>query len=151
MKIQGIDHLAILVKDHDQAVDFFSRLFELEFEELPYTAQTGMRLSLSRPNGMIEFMTVVDPVKALCASPSFRVKAELAASGYEGVVAIVLKVEDAAGAAAEAESEGVRILQSTAAKAGIPFSFLPAFKEVLLDGRDTPVKGLGLIEWLDRR
>ncbi len=34
MKLQGLDHVAIMVKDMDRAVDFMSKLFDLKFEEV---------------------------------------------------------------------------------------------------------------------
>lgn len=147
MKTYGIDHVGIIVKDMYKAVEFFSKLFELEFEEIPFLQEeSGIRISASLPDGQIELFSVVDRVKAEKSNPKI---AEIAGGGYEGLYNLALRVKDAGEAITDAERMGVRIARVVEGK---PLgTFLPhPWKEVILNEEDMPVKRINVM-WRDTR
>lgn len=87
MKSEGIDHALIVVKDMDRAVEFLSKLFEMDFEEVPWARERfGMRVSFSLPNGQLELFSIVDPIKAAEVPFPFREVAEFAMRGGRAYV-----------------------------------------------------------------
>ncbi len=149
MKFEGIDHAAFLVKDIELAVETFSKLFETEFEEV-MPAAPGMvperRHFMNRPEANIELVQIIDPARMMESDPESAGIAQLAASGFEGPVLVVLKVKDADAATAEFDAKGVRSLKSFDIGAGGLLPFIPHFKKVLLNGEDTHVAGLGFMQ-----
>ena len=133
MKVEGIDHVAIMVKDIDKAIQFFGELFDMEFEELPGAAErSGVRVAINRPEAQIEFMSVVDPVKAARFTTM-----------EEGIFRIFLRVKDADEAVADAKEKGVPIERIMEEQQLLPF--IPHFKELFFKEEDTPYKWLSLV------
>jgi catechol 2,3-dioxygenase-like lactoylglutathione lyase family enzyme len=153
MKIEGIDHVAIIVKDLDRVTQFFNKLFEMDFEEVPRAVERwGMRISISRPDGQIELVSVVDPAKAAKLPPPFKWMAETAARGVEGVCNLFLRVKDAEEAAADARSKGVRVAhildEKQLMEEGPLLDFIPysKIKEVFFSEEDIPFKWFTLMQ-----
>jgi catechol 2,3-dioxygenase-like lactoylglutathione lyase family enzyme len=148
LKTEGIDHVAIIVKDMDRAVEFLHNLFEMEFEEILWSKERfGMRINISRPDGQIELFSVIDPFKATKLPAPFNKIAEITKGGGEGLCNLFLRVKDAEGAASEAERKGVHVTQILEEKEFM--TFLPHFKEVFFSDEDMPVKQISLI-WRDK-
>jgi catechol 2,3-dioxygenase-like lactoylglutathione lyase family enzyme len=146
VKTEGIDHVAILVKDIDRAVEFLSKLLGIEFQEIISASERlGMRLSISLDR-QIELLSVVDPIKAARTPPPFREIAEFAEREREGLIRLFLRVKDADEAAADAERKGVRVAHKVEEKQ--LGTVVPHFKEVVFDEKDIPVKRIGLIAYL---
>ena len=144
MKTEGFDHVAIVVKDMDKAVEYLAKLFEMEFEEISWAKEhIGMRISISRPDGQIELISVVDSTKAAKTPFPFNEIAEFAKRGGEGLFNLYLKVKDADEAVTDAKRKGVRIARIMEEK-GLG-TIVPHFKEVFFDKEDTPVKGISLV------
>ena len=146
MKIEGIDHVAIVVKDMDKTVQFLSKLFELEFEETPFGNEIGLRICTDRPGGQIELLSVADPVKAAKCPPIVREVVELALKGWEGIYMIFFRVKDMGEAVADAERKGVRIAHSIEGKQEV-WSFIHHFKEATLNDEDMPIKHITLVNY----
>lgn len=145
MKSEGIDHALIVVKDMDRAVEFLSKLFEMDFEEVPWARERfGMRVSFSLPNGQLELFSIVDPIKAAEVPFPFREVAEFAMRGGEGLCKLCLRVKDAEEAIDDAKRKGVRVGYMVEEKKVGPFL---NFKEVLFNEQDIPVKGIYLIAY----
>jgi len=52
MKVKGLDRVAIVVRDMDKAIEFFSNKLGAEFQELPGGEAMGMRVGISIDNQM---------------------------------------------------------------------------------------------------
>ncbi len=146
MKIECLDHVVIAVKDMDRAVEFMSKLFELEFQEVAPEMLPGFRICISQPDGKIELVSLLDAREAAQANPRMNETVDLMSRGYEGLMTIFLKVDDAAATSGEAEKLGACVASSVHMDAGQLMPFLPKFTEVLFDDRAMPVKGLALID-----
>jgi methylmalonyl-CoA/ethylmalonyl-CoA epimerase len=102
MKIQGIDHIVIAVKDLDKAVKFFSELLETEFEDLNGTLkEMGIRSKMS-PEG----------IELISPTTQNEVAKFLEQKG-EGLYALSLRVKDAMQAANDAKKRGIRVIGGT--------------------------------------
>jgi methylmalonyl-CoA epimerase len=123
VKIQGIDHVVIAVRDLDKAVEFFSALLETEFEELNGTLKKiGVRSMIS-PEG-IELI-----------SPTMQNEvAKFLEQRDEGLYALSLRVKDATQAAADARKKGIRVIHE--AKQEHLGSRFSDFREILLHPKD---------------
>lgn len=123
MKIQGIDHIVIAVRDLVKAVEFFSALLETEFEELNGSLKKiGVR-SMMSPEGieLISPTTQNDVAKFL-------------EQRDEGLYALSLRVKDALQAADDARKKGIRVIHET--KQGQLGSRYSDFREILLHPKD---------------
>jgi len=100
MKIEGIDHIVIAVKDMDRAVEFFSQLFQTSFEDLGIVEEIGGVRSKVCPEG-IELLSPVAPGSALAGFLDKR---------GDGLYAIAVKVKNAQKAASDARKRGVRVV-----------------------------------------
>ena len=147
MKSQGIDHVAIVVKDMDRTVETLSSLFEVEFKEIIEAKERlGVRISVSVPDLQLELMAVVDPVKAK-SSVHGREIAEFAERVGEGIYRIFVRVEDAEQALADAKTKGINTGRKVEEK--LLGGFIPHFKEVTFSRESgMPVFGIGLIEYV---
>ena len=147
MKSQGLDHVAIMVKDMDRAVETLSNLFQMNFKEIVEAGERlGVRLCVSVPDLQIELISVVDPVKAK-SSEHGREFVEFAERVGEGLYRILLRVDDAEGVAADAERIGLRVgLKMEEKQLG---GVLPHFKEVIFSRKEgLSSYGIGVIEWI---
>ncbi len=121
MKVEKIDHAAIMVKDLEQAEKFFADLFETEFS--PWAYREGEEeepdsRNLISPLG-IELATPVSP-----NGPAKR----LLDNKGEGLFCLVLKVPNLEEAIAEMESHGVRLIR----RGDLPSSSVWSFPKVAL-------------------
>ena len=147
MKSEGIDHVVVIVRDVDQAVQSLSKLFEMEFEEIPWAKdRMGMRISISLPDGQVELISVVDPVKAAKMPPPFNEIAEFSEKRGEGIYNFFLRVKDADQAVADVKKKGVRIANIIEEK-GLG-TIIPHFKEVFFAEEDLPFKRISMV-WRD--
>ena len=123
MKIQGIDHIVIAVRDLDKAVKFFSELLETDFEELNGTLkEMGVRSMIS-PEG----------IELISPTTQNEVAKFLEQKG-EGLYALSLRVKDAMQAAADARKKGIRVIHETSQEQlGTRYS---DFREILLHPKD---------------
>lgn len=147
MNILGIDHVAVIVRDMDKAVEFFSSLYGLEFEEARFAEQSGIRICCDRPRGDIELFSVVDPSRAADCRPVHKEAMEMAAGGYEGPFQAFFTVENMQEAMEELQRKGIRptyYVEAAEGQAG--WSFLRSFKEVVLNDQDMSLKRIALIE-----
>lgn len=99
MKIEGIHHIVIAVRDLKKAEAFFSNLFETTFDDLGAVEQVGVR-SMMSPEG-IEIMAPLTPESELARFLERR---------GEGVYAVSFRVDNPAEAGADAERKGVRVI-----------------------------------------
>ena len=97
MKVEKIDHIAILVKDLEKAGKFFADLFNTEFAGPNEVKETDMR-NLMSPEG-IELVTPLTPNGVLARTLEHR---------GEGITLISLKVPNVVEATAEMKAKGVR-------------------------------------------
>jgi methylmalonyl-CoA/ethylmalonyl-CoA epimerase len=95
MKIEKLDHVAILVKDLKKAENFFSDLFETKFSLL---GEIGDVKSMIEPSGM----EIAEP--QVPDGPS----AKTLKNRGEGIFVLSLKVSNIEEAMAEMESKGIR-------------------------------------------
>ena len=129
MKVEGIDHVCIMVKDLDNAIQSFSKLFDMEFEELPgHTESRGVRVAISRPDALLELVSVVDPVKARTRYGTME----------EGLIHVFFRVKDAEEAVADAKRKGVRVDRMTDTHQLL--DFIPHFKQIYFNEEDMPYK-----------
>jgi catechol 2,3-dioxygenase-like lactoylglutathione lyase family enzyme len=149
MKTQGIDHVSIVVRDMDRAVETLSNVFGLAFKEIPEVKERmGIRICVSVPERQIELLSVVDPVKASENSDHSREIAEFAKRVGEGIRRLFLKVENVEKAAAEAQEKGLCVAHKLEEN-GLG-EFIPHFREVLFSPeKGTPTYGIGLIEYVE--
>ena len=98
MKIYGIDHVAIAVRDLEAASSFFTKLLGTSFGEIMEFDEIAMKSVIS-PEG-IELVT---PTTSESQVAKFLEKRG------EGLFALSFRVKDADKSAAEAETMGVRI------------------------------------------
>ena len=132
MKVEGIDHVAIKVKDIDKAMELFGKLFEMEFEELPGAESRGARVAISRPDAQIEFMQPLDAAKAAHYT-----------SIDQGIFKMFFRVNDADEAVADAEKKGIPIDRIQEEKQLT--DFLPHIKHLWFSEEKFPIDWLGLI------
>jgi len=143
MKIKGIDHVLMVVKDMDRAVQFLSGFFETRFEEVPWTSdRIGMRICIDSSRS-IELVSVVDAEKTKGLPPIYSKLVTFALEGGEGPYMICMGVDDADEAKADAEKKGVRVAQVLEEKQLLPM--MPHFKEVIFNEEDMPVKGFYIV------
>ncbi|MDP6375893.1 MAG: VOC family protein [Pseudomonadales bacterium] len=110
MEIEGLDHVAIGVRDMDKAVEWFARVLGTEFYDIAGSAEVsvedlGARYMLSLDHG-VELISPVLPVKET-AAPHIKRLAKLLEDRDTVVMRIAFKVEGLDEAAFE--EKGVRI------------------------------------------
>jgi methylmalonyl-CoA/ethylmalonyl-CoA epimerase len=99
MKIEKIDHVAILVKDLNKAEKFFSDLFETRFSSLGEVKEVDAR-SMMEPFGI----EIIEPL-----TPDGPTAKNLERRG-EGLTLISLKVPNLDEAMAEMKAKGIRLV-----------------------------------------
>jgi len=100
MKIEKIDHVAILVKDTKEAAKFFTDLFETEFTSLGVVKEMDVR-SVIEPSGI----ELVEPL-----TPQGPTSKTLESRG-EGLLLLSLKVENLDKAMAEMERRKIKVIR----------------------------------------
>ena len=100
MKIEKINHVAILVKDTDKASKFFSELFEMKFTALGAVNEMDVK-SMIEPSGI----ELVEPL-----SPDGPTAKTLENRG-EGLLLLSLKVENLDKAMADMERHGIKAIR----------------------------------------
>ncbi|MFC1823297.1 VOC family protein [Thermodesulfobacteriota bacterium] len=98
MKIDGIDHVAIRVKDLEKAKKFFEDVFETKFYELGDIEELDIRSIVDRHG-----IELVSPL--LQDGPTSRVLEKFG----EGMTLLSFKVQDLDAAVKEMEAKGVRM------------------------------------------
>ena len=101
MKIEGIDHVVIAVKDLEQARKFFSELLGTSFEDIGITEEMGLH-SIMSPEGV----ELVAPTSSDSGLTKY-----IEASG-EGLMALSFRVKDVEKATIEAKEKGLRVINS---------------------------------------
>ena len=99
MKIEKIDHVAILVKDLTKAEEFFSDLFEMRFAKLGEVKEVDAR-SIMEASGI----EILEPL-----TPDGPTAKTLEKRG-EGLTLISLKVPNLDEAMAEMKAKGIRLV-----------------------------------------
>jgi len=99
MKIEKIDHVAILVKDLNKAEKFFSDLFEMKFSKLGEVEEVDAR-SMMESSGI----EILEPL-----TPDGPTAKTLERRG-EGLTLISLKVPNLDEAMAEMKARGIRLV-----------------------------------------
>jgi catechol 2,3-dioxygenase-like lactoylglutathione lyase family enzyme len=141
MKTLGIDHVVFVVEDLDQAIQRFSSILEMEFEEVPFAFdRMGMRIALSDPDGLVELISVIDHDKVLQFGPPFDQLSDFARQHGEGICKAFLGVKDMDEAVGDLKAKNVRIINLVAEQSLA--SFMPPVREAFVDDDDMPVKGL---------
>lgn len=136
MKIEGLDHVTIGVKNLDKAIRFFSEVLGIEFVELtgtlPETA--GFRAGMS-VDSQIELVSPILPLKNE-AFPQLRRLAKLLDEKDNVLFAMAFRVKDAEAFVMDAEGKGIRIENRFDVE---EFEALPVrnLKEVLTKAEDT--------------
>ena len=105
MKIEKIDHVAILVKDTEAAGKFFGDLFETKFSPLEDMGREDVR-SIIEPSG-IELIQPLDPNGPTASSLKSR---------GEGFYVLSLKVSNLDEAMTEMKSRGIRLVDQVKSK-----------------------------------
>ena len=106
----------------------------MEFEEFPNAESRGSRIAVNRPDGQIEFVQVLDPIKAA---------AHYKTSLEEGIFKLFLTVNDEDEAIADAERKGVPIDLDRITEGKVS-DFLH-FKHLWFNEEKNPYEWLGLI------
>jgi len=99
MKILGIDHVVIAVKDIEKASEFFSELFETSFEELEPPEEAEVRTKIC-PEG-IELISSQTPQSPLT---------KFLGNKGEGLYGISFRVMNFQEAADDVKKKGLRII-----------------------------------------
>jgi len=99
MKIEKIDHIAILVKDLNKAEKFFSDLFQMKFTILGEIKEVDAR-SMMEPSGI----EIIEPL-----TPDGPTAKTLERRG-EGLTLISLKVSNLDEGMAEMKARGIRLV-----------------------------------------
>jgi len=99
MKIEKIDHVAILVKDVNKAEEFFSDLFEMRFAQLGEVKEVDAR-SIMEESGI----EILEPL-----TPDGPTAKTLEKRG-EGLTLLSLKVSNLDEAMAEMKAKGIRLV-----------------------------------------
>lgn len=99
MKIEKIDHVAILVEDLNKAEKFFSDLFEMKFAKLGEVKEVDAR-SMMESSGI----EIIEPL-----TPDGPTAKNLERRG-EGLTLISLKVHNLDEAMAEMKARGIRLV-----------------------------------------
>lgn len=127
MKVEKLDHVVILVRDLDEAIRFFSELFETEF-----TIVGDFKFA--------DVKSAIDPLGIELAqplTPDGSAAKRLERNG-EGLADIALKVENLEKAMAEMESRGIRVVAKLD---------LGSVKEAVLHPKDTHGVMIALTEY----
>ena len=125
MKALCIDHVVIAVKDLDEAVGFFSKLFDTTFEHLEGGEEEMGAKSVRSPE-RIELISPVNPESPI---------AKFIESKGQGVYAIAFRVEDVDQASKDAKANGARVIGKME-KEQLGTTDLN-FKQILLHPKDT--------------
>jgi catechol 2,3-dioxygenase-like lactoylglutathione lyase family enzyme len=152
MEIEGIDRLVITVKDMDRALDFFSKLFGIEFEEVtdprPRKA-ANVKLSVGRVpqkcNFNIELLQALEPVKDM-RPPDTKAIAKSVEDVDASLFAITVRVKDTAESATDLKREGVRIYHKIEIERGSFFG-ITNFKELFTEEADTLGIRMAFVEY----
>jgi len=137
MKIEGLDHVAIGVKDMDKAVEWFTRVLGTEFYDIAGSSdlsseELGARYMLSLDHG-VELISPVLPVKET-AAPHIKRLAKLLEDRDSVLMRISFKVEGLSEAALE--ERGIHIQGKIEAEEIKPLP-LRNIKEYLAKEEDT--------------
>jgi catechol 2,3-dioxygenase-like lactoylglutathione lyase family enzyme len=118
MKTKGIDRIVIAVKDMDRAIELFSKVLGIEFEEIkdPTPLETAnVRLSVGHVPQQTKkiHLEIIQPLYPLKDSkPPFTIEmAESLKHVDASLFALLFRIENAAEALADLESKGVRIFR----------------------------------------
>ena len=144
MNVKGLDRVAILVRDMDKAVHFFSEKLGIAFTELPGAEAMGMRASISLDYQM-ELLSPVLPLPE-AAPPHIRRWAQQLKDKESALVALSFRVKDADKAAAEAEKEGMGIEMRFDLPEIPPWS-IRNLKELIIEEKDTLGIPIAFIEY----
>jgi catechol 2,3-dioxygenase-like lactoylglutathione lyase family enzyme len=144
MKIEGLDRVAILVRDMDKAINFFSQKLGIQFIELPGAEAMGMRAGVS-----FDFqMELISPLFPLPegAPPYMKRWAKLLEGRENVLVALSFRIQDADKSANEAKAEGMGI-EARLDLPEIPAWSIRNFKELIMEEKDTLGIPIAFVEY----
>jgi len=121
---EGVERVLIAVKDMDKAIAWFSKLFEVDFEEIttgPIKESALARVAI-RFDKQVELISPIYPLKDV--------------NGEGALYALVLKVKDAYDTIAEAEMKGIGVAAKLEMEKTEPYPIFN-YKEVVLNEEDT--------------
>lgn len=109
MKVRRLDRVAIMVRDIEKAIGFFSENLGMEFRELSRTIseRDGVRCFVSH-GSQLEIVSPILPLPPNAPAP-LRQKVELLKEKEMIIFGLVFEVEDPAETARELEQRGIRM------------------------------------------
>ncbi len=148
MKTQGLDRIAILVKDLDQTRAFFSDVLGVDLTEVsgPLLEEGGVRIAMSFDEHL-ELVAPILPVKEDAPDITKEMAAALEASGSDTLLfGMTFRVDDGDAAQKEAQEAGLTITRRFDEEA-IPVLGVRNLKELFLHQKDTCGLNIGLVSF----
>lgn len=136
VKAKGLDHVAIAVKDLDQAVAFYQRAFGLELAEIEVVEEQKVKTAI--------FGHGLGRIELICPTEAGTGVAKFLEKRGEGLHHICIEVEDIDAALAELKAQGAPLIDQTpkigAGGAKIAFIHPKGTHGVLTELRQGPPK-----------
>lgn len=148
MKTQGIDRVAILVRDLDQAKSFFAGVLGIELKECvdARLAAGGVRIAMSFDEHL-ELIAPMRPVSDAYPEVTRQMAAALDGAGSDSLLfGLSFRVVDADRAAEQAAQEGLNITRRFD-QAAIPELGVRNLREMFLDPRQCGGLNIGLVSF----
>lgn len=146
MKVEGISHVTIMVKDLDQAMEFFSSSLGIEFVELkdPHVQAAGVRCSMSLDH-QLELLSPSFPLKD--STPPFIRGLANNLENREGfLAALTFRVRDVEKTVVDAKREGIRVNARIDVAQSDTLS-LRNYKELITNEEDTLGIQMAFVEY----
>lgn len=137
MKVKRLDRVAIMVRDIDAAVEFFSDHFGMKFKELTksISEREGVRCFVCHDTGIELFSPIIPlPEKA---PPPVRKRVETLKENEMQLVGLVFEVDDPGKMAHELEDQGIRIQHEYRPSHDYVSIGMDNFAQIEADERDT--------------
>jgi len=134
----SVDRVLIAVKDMDKAIAWFSKLFDVDFEEIttgPIKESALARVAI-RFDKQVELISPVYPLQDVNPPDPKTMAKRIEEQGEAALYALILKVKDAYSTIAEAELKGTRVAATLELEKMEPYPF-SNYKEVVLNKEDT--------------
>ncbi len=137
-RVEGVDRVLIAVKDMDKAMAWFSKLFDINFDEIttgPIKESALARVAI-RFGKQVELISPVYPLKDVNPPDPITMAKQIEEQGEGTLYALVLKARDAFDTIAETEKKGIRVAATLELENMEPYPFFN-YKEVVLNEDDT--------------
>ncbi len=138
VRVEGVDRVLIAVKDMDKAMARFSKLFEVDFDEIttgPIKESALARVAI-RFDKQVELISPVYPLKDVNPPDPKTMAKRIEEQGEGALYALVLKARDAYDTIAETGKKGIRVAATLELENMEPYPFFN-YKEVVLNEEDT--------------